>query len=622
MRDELLGYYERELIFLRQMGAEFAEKYPKIAGRLVLEPDKCEDPHVERMIEAFAFLAGRIHLKLDDELPEITEAFLNVLYPHYLAPIPSMSIAKFSLDPAQGKLTSAYRIERGTILYSRPIQGAPCRFRTAYPVTLWPVEVVSGGYESLDPMSSQGRWETAEIRIGLRCVNDTRLSQLKAGQEQNAPPLDSLRFYLSGENQLVYPLYEAIFNNAVGVELRPKVSERGERKIPSPITLPASSLKPVGFEADEGMLGYTARSFPGYRLLSEYFAFPEKFLFFDVTGLGEAARAGFGELFDVVIHLRNVTPPRTPVKADTFQLGCAPIVNLFHKIAEPIDLTHQQHEYRVIPDIHQQLGVEVYSIDSVSSVAPNTEAVKEFQSFYSFGHSYEREQASSFWYATRRLSPRKEDQGTDVYISFVDLNFNLRLPGVETVTVGASCTNRDLPSRLPFGSRDGDFEVENAGPLSRVRCLRKPTDTFRPPMRRGAHWRLISHLTLNRLSLVEDQKDGAPEALREILLLYDFMDSAATRKHIQGIDRVASRRVVRQTGSRIGTGFVRGVETTIEFDENQYVGGGVFLFASVLERFLGLYTSVNSFNQLVARTKQREGELKRWTPRAGDQVLL
>lgn len=623
MRDELLGYYERELIFLRQMGAEFAEKYPKIAGRLALEPDKCEDPHVERMIEAFAFLAGRIHLKLDDELPEITEAFLNVLYPHYMAPIPSMSIAKFSLDPAQGKLTSSYDIERGKILYSRPIQGTPCRFRTAYPVTLWPVEVISGSYESLDPMTGQGRWETAEMRIGLRCINETRLSQLREGQDLNAPPLDRLRFYLSGEHQLVYPVYEAIFNNAVDVELRPRVSSKGgTRRIPSPIKLSVSNLKPVGFEADEGMLGYTARSFPGYRLLSEYFAFPEKFLFFDVTGLSEAGRAGFGESFDIIIYMRNVTPPRTPVRADTFQLGCSPIINLFHKIAEPIDFTHQQHEYRVIPDVHQQMGSEIYSIDSVTSVAPNSEVVKDFRSFYSFGHSYERELSNCFWYASRRQSQRKDDQGTDVYISFVDLNFNLRHPGVETVTVGATCTNRDLPGRLPFGSKEGDFQVENAGPLSRVRCLRKPTDTFRPPMRRGAHWRLISHLTLNRLSLVEEQRDGAPEALREILLLYDFMDSAATRKHIQGIDRVSSRRVVRQTGSRIGAGFVRGIETTIEFDEDQYVGGGVFLFASVIERFLGLYTSVNSFNQLVVKTKQREGELKRWTPRAGEQVLL
>jgi type VI secretion system protein ImpG len=627
MRDELLSYYERELIFLRQIGAEFAAKYPKIAGRLLLEPDKCEDPHVERMIEAFAFLAGRIHLKLDDELPEITEAYLNVLYPHYLAPIPSMSIARFALDPDQGKLTSAYRVERGTILYSRPIQGMPCRFRTAYPVTLWPIEVDSAAFESLDPVGSQGRWERAEIRIGLRCVNKTNLRELRAGQDEKAPLIDSLRFYLSGEPQLVYPLYEAIFNHAVSVELRPKAPPRGngqrsEAKASiSPINLPASSLKTVGFEPDQGLLGYTARSFLGYRLLTEYFAFPEKFFFFDVTGLDLAAREGFGEMFEVVIHLRHVLPPRAPVNAETFRLGCAPIVNLFSKIAEPIDLTREQHEYRVIPDIHQQGTTEVYSIDSVTSDAPYMKSVHTFQPFYSFGHARGSEREGSYWYATRRPSQRRDDPGTDVYLSLVDLGFNPRVPGVETITAHTTCTNRDLPSKLPFGSKTGDFDVENAGPLARVHCLRKPTDTFRPPLRRGAHWRLISHLALNHLSLVEDTS-GSPEALREILMLYDFLDSAATRKQIYGIERVSGRRVVRQTGSRIGAGFVRGIETTIEFDEGQYAGSGVFLFASVLERFLGLYTSINSFNQVVAVIKQREGELKRWAPRAGDQNLL
>ncbi|MBO0799712.1 MAG: type VI secretion system baseplate subunit TssF [Blastocatellia bacterium] len=617
----MLGYYERELIFLRQIGAEFAARYPKIAGRLMLEPDKCEDPHVERMIEAFAFLAGRIHLKLDDELPEITEAYLNVLYPHYLAPIPSMSTARFSLDPDQGKLTTAYRIERGTILYSRPVQGTPCRFRTAYPVTLWPLDVESAAFESLDPVSSRGRWERAEIRIGLRCLNNTRLSELRAGQDETL--IDSLRFYLSGEPQLVYPLYEAIFNNAAAVELRPKASARrnGQEKSPSSIELPAASLKTVGFGPDEGLLGYTARSFLGYRLLTEYFAFPEKFFFFDLTGLETAAREGFGEQFEVVIHLRDVPPPRAPVSCETFRLGCVPIVNLFSKIAEPIDLTQEQHEYRVVPDIHQQGTTEIYSIDSVTSDAPYLKAVRTFQPFYSFGHAREREQEGSFWYATRRPSQHRDDEGTEVYLSLVDLGFNPRVPGVETITAHTTCTNRDLPGKLPFGAKTGDFDVENPGPLARVRCLRKPTVTYRPPLRRGAHWRLISHLTLNHLSLVEDT-GGSPEALREILMLYDFLDSAATRKQIYGIERVSARRVVRQTGSRIGAGFVRGTETTIEFDEGQYAGSGVFLFASVLERFLGLYTSVNSFNQLVAVIKQREGELKRWAPRAGDQNLL
>ena len=624
MRNELLGYYERELGFLRQMGAEFAQKYPKIAGRLLLEPDKCEDPHVERLIEAFAFLAGRIHLKIDDEFPEITESLLNVLYPHYLAPIPSMSIGQFSLDAQQGKLTTGYAVDRGAVLYSRPIQGTPCRFRTCYPVTVWPVEITEATLESSDPVSSKGKWTRAVLRISLRCLNNTRLSELTMGEDQ-ASLIEKLRFYINGEPQLVYPLYEMIFNNATGVEFVSKSAKKKNgdpHRAPSRVTLSPTTLKPVGFESDEGVLPYTARSFTGYRLLTEYFAFPEKFHFFDVLGLDLAAREGFGEEFDILIHLRDVVPPRSVVDRNAFQLGCAPIVNLFQKIAEPVHLTHFQNEYRVIPDIHRQMATEVYSIDSVTTTDPYLQQSRQFQPFYSLRHTHTGEQDRTFWYATRRPSERSDDTGTEVYLSLVDIGFNPNVPAVETMIVHATCTNRDLPGRLPFGDRDGDFEVEAAAPLARVRSLKKPTPSLRPPLRHAAHWRLISHLSLNHLSIVGTEEDNNPEALREILSLYNFMDSSATRKQIAGVGHVSSRRVVRQTGSRIGSGFVRGVETTIEFDEEQYVGSGLFLFAAVLERFLGLYSSVNSFSQLVARVKQREGYLKRWQPRAGEQVIL
>ncbi|HVG20283.1 MAG TPA: type VI secretion system baseplate subunit TssF [Blastocatellia bacterium] len=631
MRDELLGYYERELAFLRQVGADFAQKYPKIAGRLLLEADKCEDPHVERIIEAFAFLAARVRLKIDDEFPEVTESLLNVLYPHYLSPIPSMSIAQFSLDPQQGKLTTGYGIDRGTTLYSHPIQGTPCRFRTSYPVVLWPIEVVSAWVESLSPVDTRGKWPEAVIRISLRCINNTRLSELRLGAGERTRAIDSLRFYINGEAQLVYPLYEMIFNNASKVELRPSPPKRetgglrpagGLNKTPPAIALPPTSIRQVGFEADEAMLSYTARSFAGYRLLTEYFAFPDKFLFFDVAGLDQAARAGFGDQFDISIHLRDVTPPRSVVDADTFQLGCAPIINLFSKTAEPIQLTQKQSEYHVIADVHRQMATEIYSIDSVSATDPYLQQSRPFQPFYSFRHAYDPDHSRTFWYSTRRPSQRKDDAGTEIYLSLVDLGFNPHVPAIETITVGTTCTNRDLPSRLPFGGRDNDLEIESGAPISRVRCLKKPTNTIRPPLKRAGHWRLISHLALNHFSIVEKNPGDSAEALREILLLYDFQDSSATRKQILGINSVSSRRVVRQMGSRVGTGFVRGVEVTIDFDEDQYVGSGLFLFASVLDRFLALYGSINSFTQLVGKTYQSEGNLKRWPPRAGEQIIL
>ena len=621
MRDELKDYYETELTHLRKMGVEFAGKHPGVAERLRMEPDQCADPHVERMIEAFAFLAGRVRLKLDDELPEMTEAFLNVLYPHYLAPIPSMSIALFALDRDQGQLTSAYQIERGKYLSAKTPQGEDCTFRTSYPITLWPIEVDSAAFESPNPVDSRGLWEHAEIRISLRCLNGTKLYTLRDGLDDNAPRIDKLRFYLHGGPQLVYPLYEALFNNVERVELRSANPQPGTlKRESSPLPL---KLKAVGFEDDENLLEYTARSFPGYRLLTEYFAFPEKFLFVDVEGLEQAVDAGIGDRFEIVIRLRNVPPPRATVGAETFRLGCTPIVNLFEKTPDPIDLTHRTTEYPIVPDRHRQMAIEVYSVDRVVSESRLSGAQRVFQPFYSFGHTTDAgRQQGNFWYATRRASQRAEDKGTDVHLSFVDLSFSPRLPAVETVTAFLTCTNRDLPAQLRLGPKEGYLTAEKAPTLAPVRSLRNPTETCRPSMRRGAYWRLISHLTLNHLSLVQPGGNGEPDALREILTLYDFQGSAENRKQILGVERVTSRQVARQTGKHIGGGFVRGIETTIQFDEEQYSGRGVFLFAAVLERFLALYASVNSFNQLVATTRQREGVMHRWNPRAGNQNLV
>ena len=236
-------------------------------------------------------------------------------------------------------------------------------------------------------------------------------------------------------------------------------------------------------------------------------------------------------------------------------------------------------------------------------------------------HAYGEQMEKSFWYASRRASQRQDDDGTEVYLSMVDMNFNPRTPATEVITVKTTCTNRDLPSRLPFGGKSDDFEVEGAALLSKVKCLTKPTETIRPLRRRALQWRLISHLNLNYLSITESE-NGTPEALQEILELYNFNDSTVTRQQILGITGIESRKVVRRIGEHIGAGFVRGLETTLTFDEEQYVGSGMFLFASILERFLALYTSLNSFNQTVIKSEQRESIIRRFAPRTGEQVLL
>jgi len=266
------------------------------------------------------------------------------------------------------------------------------------------------------------------------------------------------------------------------------------------------------------------------------------------------------------------------------------------------------------------MTTEIYSIDEVITTDPRTNTTREFSPFYSLRHAYGEQMEKAFWYANRRASQRPDDEGTEMYMSMVDMNFNPRVPAAEVISVKTTCTNRDLSAKLPFGGREGDFEVEGTALLSRVHCLTKPTETIRPPQRKSLQWRLISHLNLNYLSLVGE--NGTPEALQEILQLYNFDDSSVTRKQILGITNISSRKVVRQIGGHIGAGFVRGLETTLTFDETEFVGSGMFLFASVLERFFGLYASLNSFNQLVLKTVQREEIVKRFPPRTGEQVLL
>jgi type VI secretion system protein ImpG len=606
--DELLTYYNSELAYLRDLGAEFAEKYPKVASRLHLEAGKCEDPHVERILEGVAFLTARIRRKIDDEFPEISDALLHVLAPHYQRPIPSMSVVQFVPSAEQLQAAQGFTIDRGARLDSKPVGGIACKFRTAYPTTLWPIEVESA---RLDPdrvvFPGKPPDAVALLSLSLRCRGGGTFSQLA---------IDRLRFYLDGTGGLPYALHEMLVNDVCQVLVRGRVGDQRSEVV----ALPAGAIEPVGFGRDEGLFDYPARSFLGYRLLQEYFALPEKFLFVDLKGLAALAGRGLGDSIDLLFFLRRSPPTGLTVQTENFRLGCTPVVNLFTLVAEPIPLTQTQFAYRVVPDVHRQLATEVYSIDKVTSTGGLLKEPVHYEPFYSMRHSSAAQGAESYWLATRRASQKKSDPGTEVEISFVDLGFNPRLPTSETVTIHLTCTNRDWPDRLPFGGDHGDFELEAQAPVSRVRCLRKPTPARRPPVRRGAQWRLISLLSLNHLSLADNEQ--GLDALREIVVLHDFAESTVSRQQVLGIVGLSSRRTPGRTGRKIGNVVSLGVEVTVEFDETHFVGSSAFLLASVLERFLGLYASINAFSQLVARSRQREGIWKRWPPRAGERTLL
>jgi type VI secretion system protein ImpG len=612
VRDELLDYYERELNYLRQLGAEFGQKYPKIAGRLILEPDKCDDPHVERLLEAFAFLAARVHLKIDDEFPEITEALLSILYPHYIRPLPSMSIVEMHLDADKGGAATPQKVPRGSVLNSRSVAGVPCQFRTCFETTVLPLQVAAGEWTSPDRLSPSVKSldAVAAIRVEFRTPLDVPLTALS---------IDTLRLHISAEANVAHTLYELICANTVQVLVRDPTPNSKIR----PVALRGDAVRPAGFTEAESMLPYPRRSFPGYRLLQEYFTFPDKFFFLDITGLGEAL-SGLKNRFEIVFLISQFEQTERRqilelgVNAKTFRLNATPIVNLFMQTAEPILLDQRKYEYAVVPDVRRPQATEVFSIDEVLSINPQSNEVQRFEPFYSFRHGTQRDKKQTFWLAHRRQSSKANDEGTEVSVTLVDLSARPVHPDLDTLTLRTTCTNRDLPSRLSFANEAGDFEIEGGAAIKRIVALRKPTTSVRPPSGKSALWRLISHLSLNYLSLVDEGR----EAFQEILKLYNFTGSAYSEKQIDGITSINSARHFARLISENGITFARGTRVEIELDEEMFTGGGVFLFSSVIERFLAEYVSLNSFSQLAVRTKQRKEPLKEWPPRAGQTILM
>ncbi|MBJ7223510.1 MULTISPECIES: type VI secretion system baseplate subunit TssF [unclassified Brenneria] len=611
MLDDLLPYYEKELSHLRFLGQEFARQYPKIASRLLIEGDNCEDPHAERLIESFAFLAARVHKKLDDELPEIVEAFLEILYPHYLRPTPSLSVVEFTMGD-RGDVTGRFQIARHTQLTSRAIDGVNCRFRTCYPVDLWPVEVREASFTELERSAFNGHGAdlVAQLRIALGSTGEANFGALD---------IQRLRVFLDGESSLMLQLYELLFNNLAKLTLS-YVDEDGRRR---ELGLPPSSLKPVGFSPDEGLVDYSERSFLGYRLLHEYFTFPEKFMFFDLDGIGSAlagkdiTQVEIGFYFSDYMLNERLARLAQNIGRGNFKLGCTPIINLFRQQAEPIKLSHIQHEYPVVPDVRQQGAAEVVSIDRVQRVrkAARQDQVSTCHPF--FEPRGDLGPGACYWLGRRRPSQRAQDQGVEMVIRLVDRELELVDTGSDTLSIALTCSNRDLPQYLPYGGAQGDFSIERDHVVRQIRCLRKPTATVRPSLGGGAIWRLIAHLSLNHLSLVSNGR----EALLEMLALYNYRDASAVRKQIDGIVSISSEPLVRRIGHP-RPNFVRGVGITLELDESQYIGSGIYLFGMVLDHFFGLYCSVNSFTQLTLRSRQREQRVVQWPPRTGTQPLV
>lgn len=614
--DELLPHYERELAFLRGHSAEFARRYPKIAGRLQLSGDVGEDPHVERLIESFALLASRIHKRLDDDFPLFTESFLEVLYPHYLRPFPACAIAHFSVADAAAQMSKATVLPRGTLLKSRPVRGVPCTFRTAYDVTLAPVSVASARF-ACAVVAPTGTL----VPKGATSVLSITLQITGAQGNWAALALDKLRLYVDAEASQVSAVREALHGNVLGVLLQ--TTEHG------PWAALADALPAVvGFEDDEALIDVDARSQPAYRHLTEFFAFPDKFNFVDLPlpPKVQAASARSITLHYVMAGIRSDSDEASLLETLTeknLRLFCTPVVNLFHQRADPIRWTRQGQSSPVLPDARKAFGYEVYSVEKVYRVlqTPQGESVDEFYPFYSLQHDEllaDGEGRRRYWVLQRDEAVADQSPGYEAELSIVDVDFDPASPQTDTLSIEVKATNRNLPNLLAVGNAGGDLFMAGGSLASEIRLLRKPTTSMRFERGRGALWRLISHLSLNHLSL----SAGGLDALKEMLRLYDLPRSQTNRAMLDGLLAIEYRPATAYLPGQPFSTFVRGTEIRVTVEEANFVGSGLRLFAQVMDRFFGLYTHINSFTQLKLVSARTQEALITCERRTGCHPLL
>jgi type VI secretion system protein ImpG len=542
---------------------------------------------------------------------------LQLVYPGYLKPIPSMTIVECLPDPAQGKMTAGERIPAGTQLATKAtVDGMPCKFSTVYDVELWPISVAQAewrgpGQMKTPPRASSGDPADAAARLLLRCYQDVTFPML---------PISKLRFYLSGDGSVVFPLYELLADKCFEIQLR----NPGD---PSQvIVLDKDCLKPVGFAPEEALLPVLRHAVDGHRLLQEYFALPEKFLFFELSGLEALSRSGFEGAAEVIFLFRAIERSERKqilelgVKQDTFRIGCTPAINLFPLSAEPIQLNQRQSEYIIIPNQRHKAWLEPFEIQEVVATNPRLRRSMVIEPMYR--HRYQTRPGGErvFWVANRRRNESVDKGPTLMTISLVDLAGALTEPNADVLVVRMLATNFDLPSNPKFqwGMPGGDFEAAGCAAAKTVMALRRPTPTQEAPLDQQYLWRLISSLSLNYLSISE----GGKTALQEILRLHNIANSDASERQIAALQDLEAAPGFALVNSPYGLVPARGTRVETSFDEEQFAGAGLYLFLSVIDRFLAGYASVNSFVQLSARSTLRKEPLGRWPERSGSQMLL
>lgn len=623
MDTRLLQYYNRELQYIREMGAEFAEAYPRIAARLGMDGIDCADPYVERLIESFAFLAARVQLKLDARHPEFTQHLLEMVYPTLLAPVPSSAVVELVPTLAESSLKEGFEVPRGSALRAQVGSGpgTSCEFRSAHDVVLWPLSVTAAKY-----VVGTSSFASAGLRLDPRCRGAIRLDlRTEGGVPLRELPVDSLTFFVHATADLAGKIYEQVLANGVGVVVRSKGTSR-------PVALPATALRPVGYEDDEALLPLSPRGFEGYRLLQEYFSFPDRFLFFAVDGLRKALADLDGQEFELFLLVdRSLPDLDNALDESQFRLNCTPVVNLFPRSLDRIHLGAHDTEHHVVPDLSRPMDFEVFAIDRMLGVGSGGESIVEIKPMFSTDHHGSEGESHAYYTVQRRArlaSARQQRSGartnylgTECFVSIVDSQQRELSGEIRQLDVTARCTNRDLPIGLSFGRSRLEFDLEGGAPVETVRCLAGPTLPRPSPAFGDTAWRLIGQLTLNYLSICDTDPERGAEMLRHLLGLYVDPNDPVAHRQVDGVRRVSHQPVVRRIPGGGPITYGRGVQIAVSLDDAAFEGIGSLRLGTVLNRFFARHVSINSFVETRLQSAAR-GEIKQWPVRTGARHLI
>lgn len=622
MNPRFLRYYSQELQHLREMGGEFAQDYPKIAGRLGLDSFECADPYVERLLEGFSFLAARVQMKLDAEFPRFTGHLSELVYPHFLAPTPSMAVVQLQPDLTNPALQKGFVVPRGSAM--RSVLGkddnTACEYRSAHALTLWPVELIEARCLTIGGAHAGvalGPAVKAGIRLRLR-TNAPALRDL---------PLERLCLHLRGADALPVRIYEMLLGSVEGVMMTPVARPAAWHAL-----LPKTALQPRGFGEDDALLPGTGRSFAGYRLLQEYFAFPQRYQFVDLNGLQAGLCQCADKEVDITILLNRADPQlEKTLDSSHFALNCTPVVNLFERRADRISVTGEKFEYHVLVDRTRPMDYEVFQVAAVTGYGSGPGAEQAFRPFYTARDLGASEQERAFYQIRReqrvlsqrqrRDGPRSSYIGSETFISIVDAAQAPYGSDLRQLGLTVWCTNRDLPLSMPIGVGKTDFILDLGAPVSGVRCVAGPSQPHPSFAEGGAAWRLLNHLSLNYLSLLDTDPERGAVALREMLALYCHPLDLHAQRQVEGLRSVASRPVTRRMPSPGPITFGRGIEISVTFDDAAFEGAGAFLLGAVLAEFFAEYVSINSFTETVVRTLAR-GPIMRWQAKGGACAIL